>query len=130
MKTKIIFLSLFAVVILSVFAVDIQNQVIRYRGGTALKFDPQSSIQDEDAAWSIGNSQLGKLAVLQSGKVSMGNLMLATNAFTTSFSVAPVVILTAGTNDLPFLSSVTASNFIVGVAQTNGTVHWIAIGNP
>ncbi len=113
-----------------VYAEDKSGATIRYRTGSVLKFDTTSSIADEDAAWTITPAQLGKLAVMQSGAAANVNAKTVTNTFSPAFSAAPVVVCSAGTNDLPHIVSVSTTNVILGAAQTNATIRWIAIGSP
>jgi hypothetical protein len=127
---KIIFCLLAVCVAAAAIAQDLSGRSIRYRNGTTLKFDAQSSIKDEDSVWTLSNAQLGKLAVLQFGTAANGNNFKVTNTFATAFSSAPVITVAAGTNDLPHLITVTTSNVIFGAAQTNASIRWIAIGAP
>src|SRR6266576_6195847 len=65
MKTKIaLALSALCLLALVVFAEDREGQTIRYRGGTVLKFDTQSSIKDEDGAWMLTWDKMSTLSSL------------------------------------------------------------------
>ncbi len=119
-----------AILVLSIYAEDKESSTIRYRTGSVLKFDAGSSIKDEDGAWTITQTQMGKLAVMQSGAAANVNAKTVTNTFSPAFSAAPVVVCSAGTNDLPHIVSVSTTNVILGAAQTNATIRWIAIGSP
>lgn len=127
---KLYFLAALAVLAVAALAADITGQTIRYRLGAALSVDPTVTIRDEDGKWSMTQGQMGKLAVLQAGSATVGASLTNKVTFTTAFSAAPVVVLTAGTNDLPHLISVTSSNFVIGVAGTNAAVRWMAFGQP
>lgn len=133
MKKKIAFafgLCLIALIAWAVDITDIAGRTVRYRKVSTLTFDSTSSIKDEDAAWTITASQMGKLAVLQYGTSANGNNKSVTNTFTTAFTSTPIVTIAAGTNDLPHLITVTTTNVIFGAAQTNASIRWIAIGSP
>ena len=63
----------------------------------------------------------------RAGVTGTTNNFTVTNTFSTAFSAAPVVLLIAGTNELPHLISVSTSNFIAGAATTNAIIRWFAM---
>jgi len=133
MKNKLLFgltLCLLALIAWAADITDVSSRTIRYRRSSSLRFDSTSTIKDEDAAWTITASQMGRLSLMQSGTATNSNSFTVTNTFTTAFGSAPVITLAAGTNDLPHLITVTTTNVILGAAQTNASIRWIAIGSP
>ena len=59
-----------ALITLAVWAVtDVSNQTIRYRNGSVLKFDAQSSIKDEDDGWTLTSVQIGNVATSYTNSV-------------------------------------------------------------
>ena len=106
---------------------DVTGTAVRYRGGSSLSFDTSITVKDEDSGWFMGNSQLGRLAYIQTGRATNFNHLTVTNFFSSPFKNTPVVICTGGTNDQPYLITVTTTNVIFGAIQTNATIHWVAM---
>ena len=127
MKMKFPALMAFLLIASPCVAQDLGAKAIRYRNGTTLSFDSTTSILDEGGGWTIPQKQLGRLAFMQGGTVSMTTNLSKTVTFSTAFASAPAMVVTGGgTNNLPYVSSVTSSNAIIGAAVTNTMLSWLA----
>lgn len=121
---------------------DFAGVTWRFRSASHITLDANSTIADEDAGWTLSNVKLGYLAgitspiqtqlatkpscVVLTGTATVGAALTVTQSFSTAFSGSPVVMLTASSNMLQHLNSVTKSNFVAGAAVT-GSVQWVAI---
>jgi hypothetical protein len=54
----------------------------------------------------------------------------ATVVFSPAYSSAPAVVLSAGTNDSPYLVAVTTNYAVLGARTNSAVINWMAIGPP
>lgn len=108
---------------LTIAATDVNTQTIRYRLGSILKFDSQSSIADEDGAWSLSATDLKALDLLSTytgTSLGSSNLFVwrgAAGVLTTkALSKTNIVDLSWQTNTIIYVTAVT------GVVNEVGTV--------
>jgi hypothetical protein len=63
---------------------DMAGRTIRYRANSVLSFDSTAKIQDEGGSWSMGATQLGKLAMIQSGTATFGDFTITAHVVVTN----------------------------------------------
>ena len=122
MKTKVfLFICLVALLSIAANSIDeISGRSVRYRGGSIIKIDSTASIQDDDGAWTLGNSALSALATFAGGTGS--NVVVAgTNVTVAVTNGAYTVSGTVGLLEVTNVVSAYGANFTNGLT-TNITV--------
>lgn len=125
MKSRLIFVGLIATaVVFAAVAANIVSdrsaETIRYRNGSILKFDINSTIADEDGSWSLANSDFSRLKTYSgyASKFPMAtNAINATNLVGQTFSNAAGMWKFYGGGGVVF----TNTTATLGVVATNGT---------
>ena len=88
---KIVFMALLAWAVAAV-AQDLAARTIRHRSGTVLTFDTTSSIQDEDAGWTLSNSKMKILSGIGTG-ATLNWTVLTNGANTATFHITNGIIV-------------------------------------
>jgi hypothetical protein len=121
----------FRQILVAVVAVATLATIFGQSFSTAEKFrytDTAADVRAKLVQSGMTVGQFAKVALIQSGATNTVNATTVTQSFTTAYSAAPVLILTAdATNAHPFIVSVTTSNFVAGTHITNRVVRWLAM---
>jgi len=84
-----------------------------------------------DGVLSVANAAANRAGLgILSGTITNSADNTVTNTFSAAFSAAPVVTVSAATNDLPHVISVSSSAVIFGGAASTTVFRWIAVGAP
>lgn len=126
MKTKIL-ISTFVLFCFATFAATIQHQndLIRLRQGTLLTIDGGSQILDEDAGWTLSNSELGYIDGVTSAIQTQLDAKPAASGGTLTNCTFKGGIITNGTTlYAPTISGSVTTNVLCFDGAVTNTLHF------